>query len=62
MGYYVHRLPLSRVEDVDDEVRGWLAEAYQVGRQRHVDDPDWPRERESPGWVSRPGPAAAPRA
>src|SRR5919108_6010976 len=57
--YYVHRLPLRRVEDVDDEVRGWLAEAYQVGRQRHVDDPGWPREREPPDWVSRPGPAAA---
>ena len=53
--YYVHRLPLRRVEDVDDEVRGWLAEAYQVGRQRHVDDPDWRREREPPDWVHVPG-------
>lgn len=27
-GYYVHRFRLHRPEDVDDEVRGWLAEAY----------------------------------
>jgi endogenous inhibitor of DNA gyrase (YacG/DUF329 family) len=49
--YYVHKL---RLEDVDDELRGWLAEAYQVGAQRHVDDPGWPRERTPPDWVKLP--------
>ncbi len=39
--YYVHRFRLRAPEDVDDEVREWLAEAYQVGEQRHVTDPGW---------------------
>jgi hypothetical protein len=52
--YYVHRLRLERPEDVDDELRGWLAEAYQVGEQRHVTEPDWPRQREPPDWVRVP--------
>ena len=34
--YYVHRLTLRAVADVDDEVRAWLAEAYAVGEQRHL--------------------------
>jgi hypothetical protein len=34
--YYVHRLTLRTVGDVDEEVRGWLAEAYTVGEQRHL--------------------------
>ena len=34
--YYVHRVVLRSVADVDDEVRGWLAEAYAVGQQRHL--------------------------
>jgi hypothetical protein len=46
--YYVHKLQL---EDVDDELKGWLAEAYQVGEQRHVSDPGWLRERNPPDWV-----------
>ena len=46
--YYVHKL---RLEDVDDELKGWLAEAYQVGEQRHVSDPGWLRERNPPDWV-----------
>jgi len=29
--YYVHRFPLYRAEDVDGEVRAWLAEAYVSG-------------------------------
>ena len=53
--YYVHRLRLRRPEDVDAELRGWLAEAYQVGRRRHVTDPDWPRCRRPPAWLSGPG-------
>jgi hypothetical protein len=44
----VHKL---RLEDVDDELKGWLAEAYQVGEQRHVTDPGWRRERNPPDWV-----------
>ncbi len=34
--YYVHRVVLRTVDDVDDELRGWLAEAYAVGQQRHL--------------------------
>jgi hypothetical protein len=41
--YYVHRLRLREPADVDAELAGWLAEAYQVGAQRHLADPDWPR-------------------
>ena len=46
--YHVHRLRLAEPADVDAELSGWLAEAYQVGAQRHLSDPEWPRER-SPG-------------
>jgi hypothetical protein len=53
--YYVHRVRLGRPDDADAELRGWLAEARQVGDRRHVTDPDWPREREPPGWVRVPG-------
>ena len=52
--YYVHQLRLAEPADVDDELEGWLAEAYQVGEQRHVSDPDWPRQREPPDWVAVP--------
>ena len=34
--YCVHRFRLRDPQDVDDEVRAWLAEAYQVGEQRHI--------------------------
>jgi hypothetical protein len=44
--YYVHRLRLTVPADIDGELRGWLAEAYQVGAQRHLDDPGWRRERQ----------------
>jgi Domain of unknown function (DUF5655) len=54
--YYVHKLRLSGPEDVDAELRGWLAEAYEVGEQRHVRDPGWQREREPPDWVHVPSP------
>jgi hypothetical protein len=43
--YYVHRVVLRVPDDVDDELRRWLAEAYQVGAQRHLSDPGWRRER-----------------
>ena len=49
--YYVHRLRLGAPEDIDAELQGWLAEAYEVGAQRHVDDPGWHRQREPPEWV-----------
>ena len=39
--YYVHSLRLATAADIDAELEGWLAEAYQVGAQRHVTDPDW---------------------
>src|SRR3954451_7637045 len=34
--YYVHRVRLTQPEDVDAELRGWFAEAYAVGEQRHL--------------------------
>jgi uncharacterized protein DUF5655 len=43
--YYAHRVVLRTVSDVDDELRGWLAEAYQVGEQRHLTDAAWRRQR-----------------
>jgi uncharacterized protein DUF5655 len=47
--YFVHRLRLYRPEDVDDELRGWLAEARQVGDRRHLTDPDWVRVTDPAG-------------
>ena len=41
--YHVHWLRLRAPADVDADVTGWLAEAYQVGLQRHVTDPAWPK-------------------
>jgi hypothetical protein len=32
----VHHFRLTSVDDVDDEFRSWLAEAYAVGEQRHL--------------------------
>ena len=46
--YHVHRLRLAEPADVDGELAGWLAEAYGVGEQRHLSDPDWLRVRGSP--------------
>jgi hypothetical protein len=53
--YYVHRLRLAEPADLDPELRLWLAEAYEVGTQRHVTDPDWTRQRQPPDWVHVPG-------
>ena len=33
---HVHAFRLERPSDVDAEFRGWLAEAYAVGEQRHL--------------------------
>jgi hypothetical protein len=52
--YYVHRLRLREPADVDAELERWLAQAYQVGAQRHVTDPGWPKLREPPSWVHVP--------
>lgn len=52
--YYVHRLRLREPADVNPELTGWLAQAYQVGAQRHVTDPDWPKLRRPPDWVHLP--------
>ncbi len=57
--YYVHRLRLAAPSDIDDELRGWLAEAYEVGTQRHLSDSGWVRERRPPDWVHVPREAAA---
>ena len=52
--YYVHQLRLAELADVDSEVEGWLAEAYAIGEQRHVSEPDWVRQRQPPDWVHVP--------
>ena len=33
---HLHQFRLERLQDVDEEVAAWLAEAYQVGEQRHL--------------------------
>ena len=33
----LHAFRLSSPEEVDEEVAGWLAEAYAVGEQRHLE-------------------------
>jgi hypothetical protein len=33
---HLHAFRLTEPEEVDAEVRGWLAEAYEVGMQRHL--------------------------
>jgi hypothetical protein len=52
--YYVHRLRLSTPADVDPELQSWLATAYQIGDQRHLSDPSWPRQRRPPDFVRLP--------
>jgi hypothetical protein len=34
---HLHTFRLATLADVDDELRAWLAEAYRVGEQRHLD-------------------------
>jgi hypothetical protein len=34
---HVHSLRLLCLDDIDEEVIAWLAEAYQVGDQRHLE-------------------------
>jgi hypothetical protein len=46
----VHLFRLAGPDEVDDEVRSWLAEAYEVGRQHHL-------TRERPA-VRRPPPVS----
>jgi len=43
--YHVHRIRLYSEQDVDDELTAWLEEAREVGDQRHLTDPDWPKVR-----------------
>jgi hypothetical protein len=33
---HLHAFRLETVEDIDDEFRGWLAESYAVGEQKHL--------------------------
>jgi len=33
---HLHQFRLERLDEVDEEVAAWLAEAYQVGEQRHL--------------------------
>jgi hypothetical protein len=51
--YHVHNLRLERPEDVDAQLREWLAEAYEIGLQRHLTDPGWEKVRaRGAGWRS----------
>jgi hypothetical protein len=49
--YFVHHLRLETPADVDAEMRRWLAEAYEVGLQRHL-EPGWTKVR-APGDARR---------
>ena len=33
---HLHAFRLERLSDIDEEFRGWLREAYEVGEQRHL--------------------------
>jgi hypothetical protein len=33
---HVHQFRLATLEEADEEVAAWLAEAYRVGAQRHL--------------------------
>jgi hypothetical protein len=33
---YLHAFRFETVEEIDDEVADWFAEAYRVGEQRHL--------------------------
>jgi hypothetical protein len=33
---HVHHFRLARLDEADDDVAAWLAEAYRVGEQRHL--------------------------
>src|SRR4051812_4642228 len=46
-GNVLHAFRLSGPEQVDPEVRGWLAEAYAVGAQQHRPQLPVPGEREN---------------
>jgi hypothetical protein len=50
--YYLHRFTLTGPADVDDELKAWIAEAYQTGaqltRSRPPADPPAP-DRPTPG-------------
>ncbi len=52
--YFAHRVRLARPDDIDAELRTWLSEAYLVGEQRHVTQPDWVKVRQPPAWVRVP--------
>ena len=34
---HLHAFRFESVEEIDDQVAAWFAEAYQVGEQRHLD-------------------------
>ena len=36
---HVHAFRIARVDEVDEQVAGWLAEAYELGMQRHLGRP-----------------------
>ena len=36
---HLHAFRLTKPADIDDEFRAWVAEAYRVGEQRHLEGP-----------------------
>ena len=36
---YVHHFSVRSLDDLDEEVRAWLQEAYEVGTQKHLAQP-----------------------
>ena len=41
---HLHAFRFETVDEIDDEVGGWFAEAYRVGEQRHLDRLVTPRD------------------
>lgn len=35
--FYVHHFKVESMSDFDDELAGWLCEAYEVGTQKHLE-------------------------
>jgi hypothetical protein len=38
---HLHAFRFEHIEDIDDEVAAWFAEAYRVGEQRHLSNPSF---------------------
>ncbi|MFZ1219424.1 MAG: DUF5655 domain-containing protein [Chthoniobacterales bacterium] len=38
---HLHAFRLEHIDEIDDEVAAWFAEAYRVGEQRHLSNPSF---------------------